>query len=277
MPALNATGTPRTSDYLLGRGILYFAALDGSNNPGAWRDLGNVTDFKVSVASEELVHESSRTGTKIEDLAVALKRAMNWSATMDTIENDNLAMFVAGSKASVTNAAVAGFAEHQMIASVELGRWYDLVNSSGARAYDVASANITVEKSGSPDTAMVLNTDYTVDEQMGRIFIKSTTSVVVAGDPIDVTLAADATCVTTVKEVRFLSETAVRGALKFVGDNPQNGVKFELQLHNVNVEGDGDIGLISDDWVTLPIKGKIAASDSTRFTSSPYGSFRTLS
>jgi hypothetical protein len=277
MPALNTTGVPKTGDYLLGRGILYFAELDGSGNPKAWRDLGNVTDFKVTVSSEELIHETSRSGTKVEDLAVALKRAANWSAVLDTIENDNLALFGAATLAAVTNPAVAGFAEHSAYTSVELGRWYDIVSSTGARAYDIAKANLTLEKSGSPDVALVEDTDYTVDEQMGRVFLKSTASNIAAGDTLDITLAADAGAAANVKEVRFLQETAIRGALKFVGENPQDGVKFELQLHNVNVEGDGDLGLISDEWVTLPLKGKVSKSDSTRFTSSPYASFRTLS
>ena len=274
--ALNSTGIPRTSDYLLGRGILYFAELDGSGNPTAWRDLGNVTDFKVSVSSEELIHETSRSGTKVEDLAVALKRAANWTAVLDTLENDNLAMFVGGTKATVTNVAVAGFSEHAMVTSVELGRWYDIVSSAGVRAYDIDKTKLTVEKSGAPDTALVEGTDYTVDETMGRIFLLSTATNIAAGDTMDVTLAADAGATANVKEVRMFQKTSYTGAIKFIGENGADGTKYEVVLHRTTVEGDGDLGLISDEWVTLPVKGKVSKSDSTRVSASPYMSFRSL-
>lgn len=275
MAGKNSTGIPRTSDYLLGRGTLYYAELDGSGNPKDWRDLGNVTDFKVTVESEELVHESSRTGLKIEDASVTLKRAQNWSATIDTIENDNVAMFTSATQATVTNPAVAGFSEHAMVASVVLGRWYDVVNASGARAYDLDKTKLTLEKSGSPDVALVENTDFTVDEKMGRIFLLSTASNIAAGDTLDVTLAADAGAA-AVYEVRALQKTSQVGALKFVGEDPNSGEKYEVQIHKTNVEGDGEMAFVSDDWITLGLKGKVQKSDSTRFTASPYMTYRTI-
>jgi hypothetical protein len=250
MPAPNSTGLPRTTDYFIGRGKLYFAPLT-NGIPGAYRDLGNAPSFSISVEVETLEHQSSREGLKTVDTEVVISQKVTANFTLDEVNAENIAEFLSGESSTHTNAAIAGFAEHQMITNVVLGRWYDIKNAAGERAYDIDSADLTVEKQGAPDVPLVENTDYTLDLVMGRIFFLSTAVNCAAGDEIDVTLAADANAA-AVTEVRALTQTTVSGALKFIAVNPNDGDKeTEFQFHQVKLKGDGEFALISDEFASM--------------------------
>lgn len=272
--ARNTTGLATPGDYSLGRGKLYYAAIDGSTglpDDSGYRFLGNCPEFNVNIEREELEHLSSQTGVQTVDKTVAVSLKMSISFILDEINDQNLAMWLAGETADHTNPAIAGFAANVITESAVLGRWYDIVNSSGERAYDVASANVTVRRdpSGTPGT-LVAGTDYDLDEKMGRIFLKTTSSTVVAGDTVDVALAADAGA-SAVQEVRGLTSTdELSGALKFIGVNPAASDKQrEYQFHTVNISADGDYALIGDDWGQLSFSGSVESNELAD-SASPY-------
>jgi hypothetical protein len=255
---LNTTGQPNTGDYVLGRGIVYLASLASNDKPdaGGWRDVGNATEFTVTVESETLEHTSSRAGLQVVDKEVILSQSMSLSFTLDEINFQNLALFLSGETASHTNAAVAGWSDVELSDSVVLGRWYDLVNASGERAYDIKSANLTVVEAGTP-TNLVLGTDYLLDAVMGRIFILSTATNIDAGETLECTYTADATA-KTVDEVRGLTQGNVLAAVKFIGENPANqNRKREFHFHKVTLSSDGDFALIGDEYSTMAFNGSV--------------------
>lgn len=278
----NTTGLPDPTDYNLGRGIVYFAYdLDANGKPQIYRDMGNCTDFTISTESETLEHFSSRTGLKTLDKEVTLSRTTTISFTLDELNDENLADLFSGDKATHTNVAVAGFSEYQMVADGDLvlGRWYDIVNSSGERAYDVLAVDLTVTTSEAAPVAMVLDTDYTLDIEFGRIFVLSTSTVAATaigtGDGLNVTVTAETTA-SDVNEVRALTQSAVQGALKFIADNPaDDGAKREYQLHSVNLKADGDFSLIGDDWTGMGFTASLEAA-ATVDADSPTMTIRTV-
>jgi hypothetical protein len=257
----NTTGKPNTNDYNLGRGICYFAALDANDAPTAYRDLGNATEFNISLEVETLEHQSSRSGLKLTDKEVIISQKVNISLTLDEVNFENLADFLSGSTAGTSatdnaghlNPAVAGVTEFEFIApgEVVLGRWYDLTDSSGNRVYDIVKANLTVKDEAS--TTYSEGTDYEVDEEMGRIFLVPTAqggSIATGGsDGVDIALAADASADNYVPEVKALTQTTIAGALKFIAENPADSdSKTEFQFHKVSLKAEGDFGLISDEY-----------------------------
>lgn len=264
MAGINTTGKPRTTDYQLGRGKLYAATLT-EGVAGAYRDLGNCPEFSVTGEIESLEHQSSRGGLRVTDKRVTLSQTLNISFTLDEINHENLALFYAGSvDTSTVNAAIAGFAEHEMIASVEKGRWYDIKSGAGLRAFDIEAADLTVEEGVN---ALVLNTDYELDLEMGRIFFLPSSSAVSNGDAINVTLAAEATA-RTLQQVAGLLSSSVPVALKFIAENPANSdVKTEYQFHQVTFSPEGDSSLIGDDWTTLPFSGTAERNETVSDTS----------
>ena len=251
MPGINSTGLPNTDDYNLGRGKVFFASLT-AGIPGAYRDLGNAPEFNISIESETLEHQSSREGLKTTDKEVVISQKMTLSLTLDEINFENLAALFSGATASHTNVAVAGFSKYEMVGAVELGRWYDIVNSSNERAYDLTETGDLVLNNGDDDTLLVEDTDYTADLVMGRVFLLSTATNISAGEALDVTLTADAAPTASIDEVRALTQTSVTGALKFIAENPAaSDHQTEFQFHQVSLKAEGDFGLISDEFSTM--------------------------
>lgn len=264
MPGLNTTGKPNTEDYNLGRGIVYFSNLSGGL-PTDYRDLGNAPEFNISIEVETVEHQSSRQGLRVVDKEVVISQSINLTVTIDELNFENLALFFSGSTGTHTNVSVAGFAEHQMITGAVQGRWYDIVDSNGNRAYDVQASDLTVEEGA---TAAVLNTDYELDSEMGRIFIISGSTVLTAGSDVDVTLAANASA-RAVTEVRSLTQSAVTGALKFVSINPSaSDAQTEYQFHQVSLKAEGDFSLIGDEFTTMQLTG-VAERNETADADSP--------
>lgn len=273
--SLNRTGTYDTTELLLGRGILYVTDLDADTGlpaTGAWFDMGAISEMNETITTEKFEHFNSRTGFKTKDVSVVSSREMAVSFQIESLGAQNLARFLIGtSTGGVTNGAVAGFTEYTMITNVEKGRWYDIVNSSGVRCYNITPGNLTVEKSGAPDTALVLDTDYTLDAEMGRIFILTTGVVLMSGvDEVDVTLTAAAGA-GTVDTVSSLTAASGFVALKFIGENPLDSSQRQERLyHKVALAPNGDLGLISDEAAKMGFEGVVQQSNATAHASNPY-------
>jgi len=275
MAGPNTTGVAKTEDYNLGKGRVYLAELDSSTGkPLAWRFVGNAPDLTANVESETLSHTSSLEGLASTDKEVTVSQEMNVGLSLDEVNFENLANFFSGEVATYSNSvASAGFSKHTMISSANAkkGRWYDIVDSNGARVYDISKSDLTVEDESGIDT-YVEGTDFTVDEEFGRIFFVSGGSLDET-DGVDVTLAsASGSPEGTIDEVRGLTKSAVTVAMRFIGVNPANNDrKTEYTWHQVALKPDGDFSLIGDDWSTMAFSGaaeknELASPDSPTLT-----------
>lgn len=265
MPGINGTGKPNIQDYSLGRGIVY-AALLTNNVAGGYRDLGNATAVNVSVETTTIEHTSSRTGTGIVDKEIVTSTKVNLSITLDEINFENLALFFLGDTATPTNAAIAGFAEHEMITGVVLGQWYPIVSAAGARAYNTTNANLTIEEAAGP-TTLVLGTDFELEVETGRIFFLTTAVNIANGEDVDVTLAGNAGA-GTVDEVKALTKSSTVVAISFISENPSNGAKTIFDFHRVPLRPSGDFSMISDEFSSLTLEG-LAETNATADADSP--------
>jgi len=275
--AQNTTGLPNTQDYVLGRGILYFSSNDPvTGKPLAWRDLGNAPEVSISTETETLDHFTSRAGLRQLDKSVTLSVGMKVTFSLDEMNDQNLAMGVLGNISSFTNAAIAGFVEYPMVlgANMTLGRWYDIVNSSGARAYDVETANVTFKNDSTTQT-LVEGTDYTLDLVNGRVFLRTTATLISNNVAMRCVLTADAGA-KVVQEVRGLLNSGVVGALKFIEKNPANSDKSrEWTFHQVTLKPSGDLSLIGDDWSQVTFEAA-AEKNTLGFPDSPTLTIRSL-
>lgn len=286
---INLTGLPDPGDYNLGRGIVYFAALHPTTGlPLEWRDLGNAPEFNLSLESETLEHQSSRKGLKVTDLEVIISLKASCSFALDEANFDNLALYFQGETASYVNPATAGVGGTPGTTKIAItsqaypakkGVWYDIRDASGNRVYDVDPTKIVVKKATDDTMAtsvdLVLNTQYTLDTKMGRIFHKSTSDVNLGTHPVlCYTLLADAGA-KPVDEVRGLTKTSIKGALKFIAENPANNDKqYEYQFHKISVKPDGDFALISDEITQMQFSG-VAEKNELASPSSPTLTIRT--
>ncbi len=85
------------NNYHIGKGIVSFKATGG-----AYVDLGNVSNFRLSAANEELKHYSSRTGIKTLDRTISLSVEGTVKFTMEEVTLENLAIALLGSDPSVS-------------------------------------------------------------------------------------------------------------------------------------------------------------------------------
>lgn len=102
--------SPDTSNYCLGKGVLYFDQLVGAVYTGE-RDLGNATDFSFNVSVDKLEHFSSRGGLKAKDKSVISQVTPGIKFTLDEINKENLAMLSLGTISEVTQSAGSVVAE----------------------------------------------------------------------------------------------------------------------------------------------------------------------
>lgn len=261
--ARRTTGVPTPADIILGRGKLYGAELTTAYAPDAdgWFDLGECIEFALEPSSEFLEHYSSREGLRTLDKKILVQQKFDVRFVLQELHERNAALFLSATPASYTNAAIAGFTEYEMVSAVELGRYYDIVNSTSQRATGIDNTDLVVEKQGSPDVALVEGTDYTVQEAEGRIFFLSTASNIADGDKADVTLTANPAADTT-RRIAVQSRDTVTIALKFYGEDPGTGRKYELFIPKITLAPSGGLGLITaQEWIQLAFTGAVEKKD----------------
>jgi hypothetical protein len=87
---------PNTSNYSIGKGILYIDLSQTFSGKTGWIDLGNVTAIDFAIKVTKLDHFSSRSGVKTKDQSVITERAATISFTMDELTAQNLSLAVMG-------------------------------------------------------------------------------------------------------------------------------------------------------------------------------------
>lgn len=261
--ARRATGVPTADDILLGRGRLFLHELDSSfdEDGDGWAELGECPELVLEPSSEFIEHFSSRSGLRVLDKKILVQQKFDVRFALEEVNERNAALFFSATPEARTNAAVAGFTEYAWIAAVELGRWYQLKDSTGLEARGITAANLTLEKSGSPDVALVAGTDYELDTASGMVFFKSTAANCADGDTIDATLAAAAGADTT-RRIPVQSRDSVTVSLKFLGEDPDDGRKFELWIPKITIAASGGFNLISgNDWLRMGFTGAAEKKD----------------
>jgi len=272
------SGIASPLDYLLGRGELYFTTdLDAAGRPKGFKSLGNAEAFTVTVESEVLEHFSSLSGLKVKDRETVLSQAMNLSFQLAEIDSANLAKFVSGSAVVVTQtgATITPTSGQDNLKNVMQGEWFDLYDIAApteyppigaARTYRISAVTV---KDTTDVTTYVLDTDYKVDLELGRIFI------IVGGaiTDLDELLVSFTFATLNAKtEIRGLTTSKLEGALKFISRNANKATEseWEYNFHQVSLTADGDFGLISDEFATLNLKGSAEKNEVVGGSGSPY-------
>jgi len=237
-----------TQNIVLGRGKLYFDQYAaGTTTLTGERYIGSTTAFAINVTSNMLDHFSMENAIKTNDKSVLLDVNRAGSFTTDNVDSANLAYFLIGDASALTVAggAVTGSA----INDIKQDRYYQIgattANPTGAR-----KLSAVVVKKGA--TTAVLNTDYTLDADLGRIYIKPGSLVLLDGDDITV----DYTQAAHTRAQVVTSDTKIEGALRFISANAQ-GDQRDFYMPYAVLSPNGDLTLKGDDWQTLAFNLKV--------------------
>jgi hypothetical protein len=239
----------------IGKGEAWFAQFKpGTQTPAGERFLGNCPEFTVAREVETLKHNSSTRGLKVQDDETTLGVTNTASLSCDDVQPANLALFFLGSSDTLTVVEAAGEAE--TITAVEPGLTYQVgtsaTNPQGVR--NISALTVTVVA-----VVMVEDTDYSVDLARGRI------TVIAGGDIVaDDDLILDYTIDASTRSRIISGDDQIEGSMRFISYNPK-GDPIDYFMPWVKIKPNGDISLIGEEYMTLPltltalVKGSLAA------------------
>lgn len=251
-----ANQAPITNNYTLGRGEVFFARFVGNTqNPAGERYIGNTPELSLTIEQEVLDHFSSDHGIREKDESIALQVNRTGSLTTDNINVENVALFFFGDTFEVEE---AGGAAVDNFEAVQQGLHYQLgVSASrpaGAKGIvGTEDSNSTGKPvvyvsgdSNSAADAFVEGTDYTIDAQLGRLYVVPGGGIT-DGDNLTVEYTIRASTFTRV----ISGSQPVEGAMRFIAFNP-TGDDIDYYFPWVKISPNGDYALKSDEWQTIP-------------------------
>lgn len=244
------------NNYTLGRGEVFFARfIDDDKTPGGERYVGNTPELSLTIEQEVLDHFSSDHGIREKDESIALQVNRTGTMSTDNVNTENVALFFFGSAATVVEAG--GVITDELVPDVQQGLHYQLGVSANRPAGAKGLAGQTDDSNSegvdpivvaatSNSADYVEGTDYTVDYELGRLFIIEGGGIV-NGTDLHVTYVIKASTYSRV----ISGSQPVEGAMRFIAFNP-TGDDIDYYFPWVKVSPNGDYALKSDEWQTIP-------------------------
>lgn len=215
-------------NYTIPKGKMYFD--DGTGE----EYLGNTPGADLSVEPTSLDHYSAESGIREKDDTALVEINRKLAIIADDISVGNWARFIIGVASTLTQAATPvadAVLGAVALGKVKKGKYYQLgvtaTNKTGVRSVSAVTIKVGA-------AVKVLNTDYTLDAALARIYI-------VPGGSIadnDIVLESYTPAANTRDQVISASSAATAGALRFVADNPK-GVNRDIFLPSVNLKPTG--------------------------------------
>lgn len=280
MQGVNTSGRPDPANIWLGRGKILLGLLNPTTGkPYDMRHVGNCKSLTLSVETETLEHQNSRSGIKVIDREIVLSQKFNVSMILDELSFDNLAIFFSGeaAAANANPAATASDTDVQIATDAIKGRWYEVRQADGDRLLDLKTGAIVVKSgAGAATNTLVLGTDYEIDLKWGRIFLRPESSTFVNGHELYYsytggTSGSGTSFERTIDTVDIATQSKQSLFLSYIGINPANDdQEVMLDLHSVSLRADGDLSLIGDEFSELTLTG-VAEKNEMGYASAPVG------
>lgn len=227
---------------VLGRGKLYFDrfAQNTDTSLGGERYLGNTPSFGLTVETQQLDHYSAEEGLRKKDLSVTMQIDMGGQFVTDNIDLDNIAMFFFGEKSVENVSAITG--QTDTFASTIPGTYLQLGRSASNPVGLRAVSNVVVADTETVPTTFIAGTDYTVEADLGRVYILPEGNIA-AGTELEITFdvaAHDHDLVVSGTDIIY-------GALRFIAFNGV-GKQTDFYMPKVALRPNGEYPLKGEDW-----------------------------
>lgn len=230
----------------IGKGELHFAPFKpGTQTPDGYYLVGNCPEISLNREAETLPHYNSMAGFRRKDEEITIESMMTGSISCDDVRPQTAALFLMGQEVTLTVASATG--QTTTIIGANKGRTYQLGETlsqpSGARQIEVTEVNLT----STPATVYTAGTDYVVDEQLGLLTIPLTSTI-----PANSNLTVEFDQTAHTRSQVIASDNEAQGAMKYISYNPI-GQRMDYFFPWVKVRPNGDISLISEEWMTIPL------------------------
>lgn len=245
-------------NFVLGRGRLYFNQFaNGTQTLTGERYIGSTQQFSLAIGSETLNHMSMESGIRSIDDSAILENTRNASYTTDQIDQANLSSFIVGE--GETLAVAGGAVVDELISGVTQNRHYQLgydeaTNITGARNVSA----VTVTDDNATPVTFTETTDYTVDLDLGRIYVVEG-GAITDGTNLKVSYTEAAY---SREQIVTSDNTKLYGALRFVADNAK-GENRDFYMPYVLMTPNGEYALKGDDWQNMGFNLSILQKSAT--------------
>lgn len=238
-----------SKNYVIPKGRIYFDRYaDGAVMTAGLKGegevyLGNTPGASTTQTAENIDHFDSDSRVKVKDESVQLSLERAGTITVDDISANNLALYMQGSLGSVAQAAAADVEE---VLSVKRGRFYQIGATAGNPTGVRDISAVTVAKGVGFATNVNAAGNYTIDAELGRIFIAEGAPDI----PNDTEIQVTYTIANGTREQVISGNNVIYGALRVVADNPK-GENRDHYYPYVKLTPSGDYVLKADTWVSL--------------------------
>jgi len=247
--------TPSSSNTLFGRGAVFFDRFTSAGvQNGQYVHMGNCDTFTIS-SSVDKVTMTDYTQNTSADYASAIKKTnMTLKISGFEVSTKNMAILVLGDTTTFTQTSASVTAATLVPASLTgvLGSYFK-----------VSGRNVSGPTVVQGTNTLVSGTDYEISDSKAGLFRILPTSVTAVDSTlitVNYTQAA-LSGTTAVDVIRAGTTSDIKGSLLFV-PNPGTGPQEEVRVWNVSLAPDGDIGLISDDFLKWNMTGSINSDSS---------------
>jgi hypothetical protein len=245
--------TPDPKNLYLGAGSVYFDRFDADGKSTGLRHLGNVDTFEITTTPEIKTKKNAMDGIKGTYAEIAVGNAAELSMVITEYTKENVALAMMGQDLALTQTADPAVADQGVgpeAADVALDTWYDL---------GVLNPTITAVKQG----LVTLNEGaYELNAEAGMIRLLSSYD---GDDP-----AVAATAITWSGsipaidaedgrwEVHGMAVGPIKGRLRYLSaTNQMTGPRVMVDAWIVGLIPDGAFGLITEDFGSFTVKGKV--------------------
>lgn len=246
-----------TTKFYSGQGIVMLSTRDTNGNPVGFRNVGNVSDLKISLKTSVVDHKESSTGQRGIDKRMTTEVGCDVSMTLDSFNKENLALALRG---SITAVAAGTVATENLVAKTGL-----------TLPLSKLGVNTVVLKKGA-DT-LEEDKNYTINAETGSINFLTTADQTAAGalkivaddDAIVASYKYDAQEV-----VESFTASDIELWVRFEGMNTAESNKaVVVDIFRFSANPLKELALINDKLGTIQLEGS-AMADLKRTTGSQY-------
>lgn len=238
---------------LIGAGRLWFDLYDSTGKKTGEKFFGNCTQVTMTTTDETTEKYASYEGTRPLIAVANKKRDIVMKIVGDSFDDSILPLLTKGEVKTVTQQS--GTASDVVLSdSVKQGFAYALPHRK--------CSSVVVKANGTVVTSSVAN--YSFDSITNRIFVP-VGSDIVDGDELSVSYSYAAESKKVLAGGTIKKFTAF---LRYVADNTY-GENKHLQVWKADLNPDGELGFVTDDWASWSLTCKIL-DDSANHPDFPY-------
>jgi len=243
--------TPSSDNLYLGAGEVFINLYVNNVLSSTWRHLGNVDKVEITPTVTTLEKKSAMNGAHGTYKEVITGTAVELAMTLSEWAAENLALALLGSSSAYSQTLGTG-------TDVSLGA----TNSKKGYYLDTGHKKIVVTSVKVGAVVYALHTDYEVDSETGMILIVPASTI-----PDLSTVLWSGTWPTIAStRIQALSNAKIEASLRFRSATDATGPRYFVEIWKTTLYPDGALGLLSDSWGDIGLKGKILQD-----TTKPHG------